>query len=353
VIAALIGLALAAALPEGRVRYRVEIGGEPVGVAELASACAADRCAASWETRLRAPADAGGAVAVRRVDVEVDRDGRFRGGTLRVAEGGAVRKVAGVPGAVPATVAELALLAALPASGERCLDAFDEVSGERGWVCARQDGGEVAARLLGAEARIVPGPGGFPSAVRIPAQGTRYEADPRAALPSDPPRLHGTAVPGPPSPEGALRFCGLDADPPPAPLRAAPGSPSPPAAGGERGPGRGGTEPSGTVPSPDAPGANCRERTAAWLARAAEAGLAGRTALGVAWDGSGFAWHAWAEVRVGAAWVPVDPTFRQAPARGPRFTVARFARGDEAARLEAGRRILACWGRARVERIER
>ena len=52
---------------------------------------------------------------------------------------------------------------------------------------------------------------------------------------------------------------------------------------------------------------------------------------------------------MGAAWVPVDPSFGQPPARSPRFTLATWEDGDEAARPEAGRRILACWGRARVE----
>ncbi len=52
---------------------------------------------------------------------------------------------------------------------------------------------------------------------------------------------------------------------------------------------------------------------------------------------------------MGGRWVAVDPAFRQAPARGPRFTVATWAPGDEAARAEAGRRLLACWGRGGVE----
>ncbi|HEY6099663.1 MAG TPA: transglutaminase-like domain-containing protein, partial [Anaeromyxobacter sp.] len=91
-------------------------------------------------------------------------------------------------------------------------------------------------------------------------------------------------------------------------------------------------------------------RAAAWVATARRAGIPARVALGVAWDGAAFVWHAWAEARAGGAWIPVDPSFGQAPARGPRFTLARHAPGDGAARAEAGRRILACWGRARVER---
>jgi transglutaminase-like putative cysteine protease len=71
--------------------------------------------------------------------------------------------------------------------------------------------------------------------------------------------------------------------------------------------------------------------------------------VGVAWSGAAWAWHAWAEVRVGEAWTPVDPAFGQSPARSPRFTLATWEEGDEPARAEAGHRILGCWGRARVE----
>jgi hypothetical protein len=103
--------------------------------------------------------------------------------------------------------------------------------------------------------------------------------------------------------------------------------------------------------APDAfpPGRSCRERTARYLALVRERGLAGRHAVGVAWDGGGFVWHEWAEVQLGGRWLPVDPSFEQVPAAGPRFTVGRFAPGDAAAVAEAGRAVLACWGRARVE----
>jgi transglutaminase-like putative cysteine protease len=70
--------------------------------------------------------------------------------------------------------------------------------------------------------------------------------------------------------------------------------------------------------------------------------------VGVAWDGSAFVWHAWAEVRSAEGWIPVDPSFGQLPARGPRFTIGRWGAGDDAAREVAGARILACWGSARV-----
>jgi transglutaminase-like putative cysteine protease len=98
-----------------------------------------------------------------------------------------------------------------------------------------------------------------------------------------------------------------------------------------------------------AEGESCREKTARWIAVASRRGIEARTAIGVAWDGGAFVWHAWAEARVGDRWIPVDPAFRQSPARGPRFTVARWEANGEEARIEAGRRVLRCWGRAGVE----
>ena len=70
----------------------------------------------------------------------------------------------------------------------------------------------------------------------------------------------------------------------------------------------------------------------------------------MAWDGGSFVWHEWAEVRSGGTWVPVDPAFGQLPARGPRFTIGRIDDADLDARDRAGARIIACWGRSRVER---
>jgi hypothetical protein len=229
-------------------------------------------------------------------------------------------------GLVPATAAELLL-----AAGARgCLDAFEEESGRRGRACAAPEPGPSGALrldVLGDALEVRGVPGALPREVAIAAQGVRFVADPAARIPDAPPAIAGTEVPGPRSPVGALRFCGVPADPapPPAPVAA-------------------------RAPRAAAEGASCREKTAAWLAAARRAGLEGRTAVGVAWDGAAFVWHAWAEVREGARWVPVDPSFEQRPARGPRFTLARWTDGDEAARLDAGRRVLACWGRARVER---
>ncbi|HUL58611.1 MAG TPA: transglutaminase domain-containing protein [Anaeromyxobacteraceae bacterium] len=322
--AALVLVALAA-LPEGAVRYRMELAGERVGVAELSIHCGPAACAAAWETRLRAPEDGGGAVRARRISIEVDRGGFWRGGPIEVTEGGAARTPAGVRGAVPATLAEVVLLRDA-AGGEACVEAFDEVSGERGRACARAVGSGLEADLLGGRARLVPGADGFPAEVALPDQGARFLRDPAAEVPAHPPRLHGTTVPGPVRPDGRLRFCGVAADPAPPPA----------------------LEP-GRLPPAEASGADCRERTRRWLDRAARRGLPGRTAVGVAWDGGAWVWHAWAEVELDGRWVAVDPSFHQAPARGPRFAVARYADGDEAARAAAGRRILGCWGRARVE----
>jgi hypothetical protein len=321
-----VALMLGGTLPEGAVRYRVELGGVAIGRAELAVGCGGASCTVRWESRLRLPAESGGAVARRLVSVAVDRDGVYRGGALEVDDGRPARAAparSGV-GLVPATAAELLL-----AAGARgCLEAFEEGSGARGRACAaaeRGPSGALRLEVLGDVLEVRGLPGTMPREVAIPAQGVRFVADPGARVPDAPPAIAGTEVPGPGSPEGALRFCGVPADsaPPPAPAEA---------------------------PRAAADGPSCREKTAAWLAAARRAGLEGRTAVGVAWDGAAFVWHAWAEVREGARWVPVDPSFEQRPAHGPRFTVAWFSDGDEAARLDAGRRVLACWGRARVER---
>jgi hypothetical protein len=89
----------------------------------------------------------------------------------------------------------------------------------------------------------------------------------------------------------------------------------------------------------------------AYLRSAREDGLDGRIVVGVAWDGARFVWHEWAEVALGRSWIAVDPSFRQVPAQAPRFAVARFAPGDDSGRAEAGRKVLSCWGKARVERV--
>jgi hypothetical protein len=321
VTAALLALALAA-LPQGAARYRAELSGIPVGAAELAISCR-DRCAVRFDARLRAPAESGGGLSEAAVEVEVDRAGRYRGGPLRVGRAGERAAPAGIADAVPASVLEV-VLAAESGPGGRCIPFFDEERPEPREACARVEAGAVVADVNGVAVRIVPGRDGFPEEVLV-AGRFRYVRDGAAEVPLDPPRLAGTRVPGPVEPRRARTFCGVALDPAPDPRGA------------------------GALPPPRAEGESCREKTAAWLAAARSVGLEGRTAVGVAWDGAAFVWHAWAEVRRGGAWIPVDPSFGQAPARGPRFTVARHAPGDPASRDVAGARILECWGTAVVE----
>jgi hypothetical protein len=226
---------------------------------------------------------------------------------------------------VPAALAEVVLAAEVAALGaEACVPFFDEERPERRRACARRDGAALSGDVGGIPVRIVPGADGFPAEILV-AGRFRYVRDPGAEVPRSAPRLAGTRVPGPADPRDARSFCGVPVDP---------------------APGAGGVE---ALPEPAAAGESCREKTAAWLAAARRRGLEGRTAVGVAWDGEGFVWHAWAEVRSGGGWLPVDPSFGQRPARGPRFTVARYAAGDAAARDAAGVRILGCWGNGRVE----
>jgi hypothetical protein len=336
VSALLLALALAAPLPEGTARWRFELSGEHVGVVELSVSCLGDDCSATWVSERRAPAEAGGRRSSRRVELAVDREGRWRGGRLRVAEDGGAVRAAGVAGAVPASLAEVVLARAVevpPRTGWRaslpppppvCVDVFEEASGEAGRACGRWEGEKLVATVLGVEQAVTPSADGFPAAVEIAAHRARYARDDGATAPREPPRLHGTVVPGPAEPDRAASFCGVPRDPEPDAADL------------------------GFLPAPSAEGASCREKTAAWLARAARAGLAGRTAVGVAHDGRRFVWHAWPEVRLARGWIPVDPSFGELPARGPRFTLATFSDDDAAARRRAGERILACWAVARV-----
>lgn len=327
-----VALALAlvlAGLPEGAARYAVALSGEPVGVAELSVRCDGPRCRVTWETALRAPEEAGGAVRRRRVTSWVDRAGRLDG-AVRVEVDGVARPGRAIPGRVPSAAAELALLGAhgagrpAPPAAPVCLDAFDEETGRTGRACARREGERLAAEVLGEREELLAAPDGFPAEVRLPAQGARYRRDPRARVPARAPALS-VRVPGPPDPSAPRRFCGL--------------APDPPAAG---------ALPVG-APAPRATGQGCRAQAEAWVAEAERGGLEARAAVGLAHDGEGFVWHAWAEVRGGGGWIAVDPAFGEAPARAPRFTLGRYALEDVAARAEVGRRILACWGRSRVE----
>jgi len=296
------------------VRYRVELAGEHVGWALLALSCERTRCDALWESALRAPEEAGGGVLTRRIEIEAEPSGLGRRVQVRAVADGRERRVEGGTGAIPASLAELLLAGA--AEGERrCILVRDEESGRQGEACARRSGAWLEGDVLGEAIRFRCAAGEAPSEVLVPAQAARFVADPGAALPTRAPVLFGTVVP----PPRTARLCGVPRDqaPPPAPAE---------------------------VPRAFPAGASCRERTSRYLELAGRAGLRGRHALGVAFDGRALVWHEWTELWVRGRWIPVDPSFEQAPAEGPRFTVARYQDGDAAARAEAGRRVLACWG---------
>jgi len=320
----LLALALYALPGSAEALYRVEIGGEWVGWARLALRCERDRCRMDWESALRAPEEAGGGVVSRRIEADTSREGDARSVRVRAEADGQVRRGEQGAGPAPAGLAELLLSSA--AEGERrCLRVRDEESGRVGEACARRRGPWLEGSVLDEAVRFRADPGALPDEVVLPAQGVRFASSGAASLPPRAPRLHGSEVP---VAEGALRaprrLCGVARDPAPPPA------------------------------TPDVPraypaGASCRERTARYLALAAGAGFAGRHAVGVAHDGAAFVWHEWAELLVRGRWVPVDPSFEQAPAEGPRFTVGRWREGEEAGRARAGRSVLACWGRAAVE----
>jgi hypothetical protein len=316
----LLALALSALPASATARYRWEIGGEPVGTALLAVRCGGTSCAVRWSTAARLPEAAGGGVQERSLELGTDREGRLRA----VRGGGAADRTFAGDG-VPQSLAEV-LLSAAREGERRCLTVVEEESGQSGTACAVRRGPWLEGEVRGTWVRFRARPGGLPEEVQLPDQGTRFVADPGAAVPDRAPRLFGVAVP---ADQGtvtqAWRFCGFPPEP------------------------EAGRPPAG-VPAEFEPGPSCREMTALYLDAVRRSGLGGRHVVGVAFDGAGFVWHEWAEVRAENRWVPVDPAFGQLPAEGPRFAVARFAPGDAAARADAGRRVLACWGRARVRR---
>ncbi len=319
-------LALLALPADASRRYRWEIAGEPVGWASLSVRCAADRCRARFESASLRPEAAGGGATSRTLEAETDRDGMLLGASWS-EEGIAGRRHREAGGERSAALLAEVLLALADQGERRCLDVEDETSGEAGTACATRRGEWLEGTVRGEPLRVRGAAGRLPEEVLLPSQGSRFVADSSAGLPLRPPRLFGVRVPAPPGAEGdsALRFCGLPPEP---------ADPEPPPGG---------------LPGEFPAAASCREATARWLEMAAGRGLPGRHVVGVAFDGGGFVWHEWAEVRAGGRWVAVDPAFRQAPALGLRFAVARYAPGDLPARAEAGRRVLACWGRARIE----
>jgi hypothetical protein len=325
-VIALLLAALSALPARAERRYRVELAGEHVGFAELTISCAAGGCRARFQSALRPPAGAGDGLLERSVEIESAPTGEARRVRARQRGGRAEREVDDGPGPAPASLAETLLSAA--AQGERrCIAVREEHTGRSGTACATREGEWLAGEVLGSKERFRARPGEPPDELELPEQRVRFVADAGAGLPARAPRLFGAAVAADPGGPGArgLRFCGRAPEPRPLPL--------PPG-----------------IPLAFPQGASCRERTARWLEVAARAGLEGRHVVGVAWDGSAFVWHEWAEVWAGARWVPVDPSFGQAPAEGPRFAVARFEDRDPQSLGRAGEKVLACWGAARVER---
>jgi hypothetical protein len=331
-LGAIAALALAA-VPSAAHRWRVEIAGEPVGITALDVACGPEGCTMHWESALRAPEPSEGLVLRRVIEARTRPDGRARWVRAAVDAPLGSRETEDGEGPVPASLAEL-LLSSAREGERRCLTVREEATGEVGQACAMRRGDWLEGEVLGVGLRFRAKPGEPPEEVEVPAQRVRFVADAQAEVPARAPRLLETEVPLAPgaaradgTPAGLLRFCGLAPEPPFT------------ATGVDE-----------EVPRGWPDGASCREKTARYVARAAAAGLPSRHVVGVAWDGNGFAWHEWAEVFTVGAWLPVDPSFRQLPAAGPRFAVARFPDGDPPARQAAGRAILACWGRARVER---
>ncbi len=322
--ALLLAVALAGLPANASRRYRMEIAGAPVGIAELSVRCNEAGCRARFETDTRLPEAGGGREVRRRVEVATDHLGSVR--EAFVGLGSEARRVP-LAGAAASILAEV-LLSEAPPGERRCLFVVDEETGRTGQACAARRGRWMEGEILEEPVRFRPGADGLPDEVVMTGQGTRFVADAAAVVPERAPRLLGAAVAAPAGAEGdrALRFCGVASDP---------NDPEPPPPG---------------IPRDFPEEGSCREKTAAWLAKARELGLLGRHAIGVAWDGEIFVWHEWAELAISGRWVAVDPSFRQVPAQGPRFTLARFAEGDEAARADAGRKVLACWGKARVER---
>jgi hypothetical protein len=320
-VKALLLVALATLPDAGARRYRMEIGGAVVGVATLSVRCERGACTTVFETVTRLPEAGGHGLLQRRVEVETDRSGM----ALSSRGQGGYRKLSGDR---TASILAEVLLAPVAEGERRCLEAEDVETGRSGRACATRRGAWLEGEILGEPVRFRPGAGGLPEEVVLPAQGARFVADPGAAVPARAPAAFGVEVPAPPGAEGErdLSFCGLAPEPQ---------DPAPPPGG---------------IPREFPERGNCREDAAAYLREARGEGMSGRHVVGVAWDGRRFVWHEWVELAVGSRWVAVDPSFRQVPAQAPRFAVARFTDGDEGARAEAGRRVLQCWGRARVER---
>jgi hypothetical protein len=305
-------------LPErADVLYRLELAGAAIGVATLSISCAADACEVRWKSAMRVPEEAGGGVVEREVKSTTAPDGTARRIAVRIRADG--REHVSHQGAGPAPVGIAEVLLSHAADGERrCIDVQEEETGVEGHACARREGAWLTGKVLGEALRFRAAPGRPADEVLVEAQRARFVADPAARVPERVRSLFGVAADVGPE---EIRWCGVDRD-------AEAGGAAP-----------------GEVPRDFPDGASCRERTARYLAAAAARGIEGRHAVGAAFDGTAMVWHEWAELRVGDRWIAVDPSFGQAPARGARFTVARWREGDAASRAEAGRKVLRCWSR--------
>jgi transglutaminase-like putative cysteine protease len=92
---------------------------------------------------------------------------------------------------------------------------------------------------------------------------------------------------------------------------------------------------------------DCNEHTALYVTLARAAGIPSRIAAGVVYNstlGQGFYYHAWPEVRLGVdeAWVSIDPTLGQFPARA---THLKLVTGDLDRQIE----IIGTIGRLALE----
>ncbi|MEI6224462.1 MAG: transglutaminase domain-containing protein, partial [Deltaproteobacteria bacterium] len=188
-------LALLALLPDAASRrYRVEIGGQPVGVATLTVRCDRARCTAAFETALRVPDAGGGGVARRRVNVTTDR-----AGALLEAEAGGKRRKG--DGEAVASILVEAVLSSTPEGQRRCLRVEDVETGRSGTACATRRGAWLEGEVLGEPVRFRAGSGDLPVEVLLPGQETRFVADPAAEVPARAPATFGSAVPAPPGAE--------------------------------------------------------------------------------------------------------------------------------------------------------
>jgi len=78
---------------------------------------------------------------------------------------------------------------------------------------------------------------------------------------------------------------------------------------------------------------DCTEHTRLFVALARAAGIPAREVKGLVYatygqGGPGLYWHAWAEVKVGEAWIAVDPTFGQDVADATHVALGRGTRQD-------------------------